>query len=453
MATGAMEHETDVCIVGAGYAGLTAARRLTGAGQNVVVLEARDRVGGRVWTRQYDGFRLDFGGTFLGPGQDAVHALVGELGVETFPTNAEGERVMTIDGGARRYRGLIPKLNPLAVASLGIGMARIDAMAKKVPLDQPWLDTRSRRWDRMSAGAWLASHTHVPVGRHLLGAVVRGVMTCDPSEVSLLHFLYLVRSANGLNPLLSIKGGYQQDQVVQGAQAMANRIADDLGPALCLKSPARAIIQDDSGVRVDADGVSVRARHVIVAIPPSLAAGLNYDPPLPTDKAQLLDRMPAGTVFKALAVFDDAFWRADGLSGETVGADSPIEMTLDASPPSGRPGIIMGFAFGPLARRLNTLDTDERRRTVLAEFARRFGPRTNSPVDYFDHEWANEEWSRGGMMAHLGPGVITQYGHMLRKPVGRIHWAGTETATVSHGTIDGAIRSGERAALEVVEKS
>ena len=156
---------------------------------------------------------------------------------------------------------------------------------------------------------------------------------------------------------------------------------------------------------------------------------------------------------KALAVFDDAFWRADGLAGETVGGDSPIEMTLDGSPPSGRPGVIMGFAFGPMARQLGRLDPTERRRTVLAEYARRFGPRANSPVDYFDHEWADEEWSRGGMMARWAPGVLSQFGHVLRTPVGRIHWAGTETATVSHGTIDGAIRSGERAALEVVETS
>jgi monoamine oxidase len=333
-------------------------------------------------------------------------------------------------------------------------MARLDAMAKKVPLDAPWADRRARRWDQVSAGAWLARHAHVRIGHHLLAATVRGVMCCDPSEVSLLHFLYLVRSADGLNNLLSTKGGYQQDQLVHGAQSMANRIAADLGPSLCLETPARAITQDDHGVRVDADrDVSVRAQHVVVAIPPSLAAQLHYDPVLPTDKAQLLDRLPTGSVLKTLGVYDHAFWRDDGMAGETVGADSPIEMTLDGSPPSGRPGIIMGFAFGPLARHLGTLDEEERRRTVLAEYARRFGPRASSPVDYFDHEWANEQWSRGGMMSHWAPGVISQFGPALRKPVGRIHWAGTETATVSHGTIDGAVRSGERAALEVVETS
>src|SRR4051812_19519574 len=164
IAAGTMEHETDVCIVGAGYAGLTAARRLTGAGKSVAVLEARDRVGGRVWTQQYDGFRIDFGGTFLGPEQDAVHKLVTDFGLETFPTHYQGEKVMTIDGEAKRYSGLIPKISPLAIGSLGLGMARLDAMARKVPLDAPWDDVRCQHWDRVSAGAWLAAHTRVKVG-------------------------------------------------------------------------------------------------------------------------------------------------------------------------------------------------------------------------------------------------------------------------------------------------
>src|SRR5438874_1647352 len=338
MARGAvdMEHEADVCIVGAGYAGLTAARRLTGAGRNVVVLEARDRVGGRVWTQEYDGFRLDFGGTFLGPNQDAVRKLVGEFGLETFPTHYQGEKVMAVDGEVKRYSGLIPKISPQAVGSLGVGMARLDTMAKKVPLDEPWADRRARRWDQQSAGAWLARHSHVRLGHHLLEATVRGVMCCDPSEVSLLHMLYLIHSANGLNNLLSTKGGYQQDQLVEGAQSMANRIATELGDSLCLQTPARTVTQDDHDIRVDADGgLSVRAQRVIVAIPPSLAAQLKYEPVLPTDKAQLLDRLPTGSVLKTLGVYDHAFWRDDGMAGETVGADSPIEITLDGSRPSG----------------------------------------------------------------------------------------------------------------------
>src|SRR4051812_12584834 len=189
-----MEHETDVCIVGAGYAGLTAARRLTGAGKDVTVLEARDRVGGRVWTQPYEGFRLDFGGTFLGPEQDAVHKLVREFGVETVPTHYQGEKGMTVNGEARRSSGLIPKLSPVAVGSLGVGMARLDAMAKKVPLDEPWADTRCRRWDQQSAGAGVAPPPPPPPGRPPPRAAPRGGLWCDPSEGSPLPPPYLVRA-------------------------------------------------------------------------------------------------------------------------------------------------------------------------------------------------------------------------------------------------------------------
>jgi len=442
--------EADVCVVGAGYAGLTAARRMQQAGKAVVVLEARARVGGRVWTNSHDGIPIDLGGTFLAPGHDAIRGLAAELGVGTHPTNTAGKHVLVHDGRVSRYRGLFPRISPVAIASLGLNMARLDAMAKKVSLDEPWTGRRARDWDARSAGAWLADRVHVPLSRSLLEASVRGLWTCDPSEVSLLHVLYLIRSAGGLNVLLSTKGGYQQDQVDGGMQTMANRMAAELGDAVCLDVPVRAIFQTDGNVRVEGDGTTVRARRVVVAVPPALAANITYDPPLPVDRAQVLERMPAGSMFKAAAVYDRPFWRDDGLCGESVSTKPPIETSYDCSPPSGDAGIIMGFAFGPYARDLSRLSAGERRTVVLDTYRERFGLQAGSPLHYVDHDWAEEEWTRGCSAAHLPPGILTQYGHVLRTPCGRIHWAGSETATVSHAAIDGAVRSGERAAQEVL---
>ena len=149
-------------------------------------------------------------------------------------------------------------------------------------------------------------------------------------------------------------------------------------------------------------------------------------------------------------MYDEPFWRTDGLTGQSVATTSPIEMTLDASPRSGVPGVLAAFGFGPFARTLGALDPEERRRFVLDALVTRFGPRAAQPAYYEEIDWAEERWTRGCFMAHMPPGVITQFGRALRAPVGRIHWAGTETATVSHGSIDGAIRSGERAAAEVL---
>jgi monoamine oxidase len=444
--------DADVCVVGAGYAGLAAARRVAQAGATVIVLEARDRVAGRVWTRHApDGTPIDAGGTWLGPGQDAAYKLAAEMGVTTYPTWAEGQNVFAGRRGVKRF-GNVPPINPIALASLTLGMARVDRMAKRVLLDEPWRGPRAAAWDARSAGQWIGAAGNVPArdARALLGAAVRGLFTCDPSEVSLLHVLYLIRSANGFNRLLTIEGGYQQDRVTGGAQTIADRVAAELGDAIRLRTPVRSISQDAGGVVVRGDGVEVRARRVIVTIPPCLSEAVSYEPQLPPERALLVHSMPAGSVLKISVMYDEPFWRAGGLNGQSVATASSIEMTLDASPHSGTPGVLAAFGFGPHACTLGALDAEERRRLVLATLVDRFGPRAGQPAHYEELDWAEERWSRGCYMAHLPPGVLTRFGRALRTPVGRIHWAGTETATVSHGTIDGAIRSGERAATEVL---
>jgi monoamine oxidase len=444
----------DVCVVGAGYAGLSAARRLAAAGREVIVLEARDRVGGRVWTQHLEGTALDVGGTFIGPGQDEIIKLAADLGVALHPTYHTGDSVISQNGALRRFSGLVPRINPIALAGVGLGMAWLNRMARTVPLDEPWTARRAAEWDAQTAATWL-SPARIPsrLARELLGAAVRGCFTADPGEVSLLHVLYLIRSAGSLETLLAVHGGYQQDQVTGGAQQMAERLAADLGDAVRLDSPVRGIRQTADRVSVVTDTETVDAARVVVAIPPALTGGVRFEPSLPTDRALLHHRMPAGSIMKAIAVYDEPFWRHDGLSGESMATGSPIELTLDCSPPAGPTGVLTSFVFGPHAQAMSERAPDEQRRIAIDALAHRFGPRARSPVQLLLHNWADEQWTRGCSMAHFPPGVLTTLGHALRAPVGRIHWAGTETATVFHGTIDGAVRSGQRAADEVLERS
>ena len=446
--------DAEVCVVGAGYAGLAAARTLVQAGKSVVVIEARDRVGGRVLTADGPGGApLDMGGTWVAPGHHALLGLANEMGVGTYKTYTAGATVLAVDGEVQRYRGAFPKLNPLVLGSLGLGMARLDRMAKSLPVDNPWTARKAVQWDTQSAAKWIADHVKTKRAREILASVVRGLFTCDPAEVSLLHVLYLIRSAGDLNTLLAIEGGYQDARFSGGAQRIANLMAQELGSSLCTESPARRIVQNGDEVVVIGDDVTVRAKHAVLAVPPVLGARIDFSPELPLDRKLAMQRMPSGFVLKMLAVYDEPFWRADGLSGQSIDFDTPFEISLDISPESGKPGMLGFFAFGPRAMALGLAGPEARRAELIHAVTTRFGAAARNPIAIEEHEWANEEWSRGGMMAHFPPGVLTQFGPLLRRPEGRIHWAGTETATISHGTIDGAVRSGQRAATEVLAAS
>jgi monoamine oxidase len=446
--------DTEYCIVGAGYAGLTAALRLTQAGRQVLVLEARHRVGGRVHTEYLpDGAHLDFGGTWFGPGQDRAYALAAEMGVGTYPTWDEGDNLLiTDDGQVHRYQGMIPDVGVFPLANVALAVEELNRLSKDVPLEAPWEAQRAREWDAQTLSAWLNSDFNLPsqTAREMVTTMMVGIFTSDPAEVSLLHTLFHLHSVGGVERQVNIKGGAQQDRIQGGAQTIANRIVERLGAAVRLGTPVCEVRQQGDLVEVVADGDTVQARRAVLALPAPLAAQLRFDPPLPVDRALLMQRMPVGSATKFAVVYDEPFWRPAGFTGMSLALNSPVGMTLDACTASGRPGIIFAFAFGPGARELGRLTDDERRRTVLDALTHRFGMKAAAPVAYFEHDWAAEEWTRGCYMTHYPPGVLTSFGHALRAPVGRIHWAGTETADIWNGGIDGAVRSGERVAVEIL---
>jgi len=447
--------EADVCVAGAGFAGLTAARRLNQAGKSVVVLEARDRVGGRIWTQCLDnGSAIDRGGAWLAPKHDAIFGLAGEVGASTYKTYVKGSHLLIGGGRTRRYTGLIPKISPLAVITIALAQAKVDRMAKKVPVDAPWEAKRAAEWDGRSVAWWVERcGIRTDVGRDLFEMAVRGLFCTDLHEVSLLHLLQLVHAHGSINTLFSIEGGTQENLVDEGAGSIAQRVADALGDSVHLSSPVRSITQQADRVTIVADGLSVVARDVVVATPPALALEIAFDPVLPDDRRELYKSAVAGSETKTMVVYDEPFWRADGFSGQSAGAGTAAEVTIDASPSSGKPGFIASFTFGAVAERLDALAPAERRAAVLGELIARFGPKAASPVEFVETSWWTEEWTRGCSMAHLPPGILTRYGKLLQEPFGRVRWAGTETATTSHGAIDGAVRSGQRVADEIIESS
>jgi monoamine oxidase len=253
-----------------------------------------------------------------------------------------------------------------------------------------------------------------------------------------------------VNSLIGVRNAAQQDRVVGGTQLIAERMADPLGDRVRLSHPVRSVTHDDDAVTVATDGLTVRAAHAIVAIPPTLASRIVYHPALPGERDQLTQKMPGGSVIKCNVVYNEPFWRAQGLSGQAAGDHPPIRFTFDNTPPAGSPGVLVCFLEGAEARTYARLDAKERRDAVVTALRAYFGTAAASPIDFVELDWSAEEWTRGCYGAHLPPGTWTQFGSALREPIGRIHWAGTETASVWAGYMDGALTSGERAAAEIL---
>lgn len=433
---------------------MTAALRLRQSGRSVVVLEARDRVGGRVWTGKLeDGTAVDFGGAWLGPGQDRFYALAREMKVSTYRTYSAGENLMLIDGKLSRYKGVPLSLNPLSILNVGLSLKRIDSMAQAVPVEKPWTAAKAREWDSTTLGSWLGSPANVQseLARRMLEVAMAATFTTDPEEISFLHVLFHFHATGGTAKQFSVGGGAQQDRVVGGGQAIVDRIAERLGDTVKLQSPARGITQINGRLEVTSDELSVVCRRVIVALPPTMAGQIEYCPGLPPERAKLHERDPSGAAFKVSIIYPQPFWRKDGLSGQALSLNSLVPLTIDSCTERGAPGILTAFSMGARASKLAALSPDDRKATVIEVLVELFGKKAASPIGYFEHDWVAEEWTRGGNLSHFQPGIITSSGQAVRTPVGRIHWAGTETATIWNGGIEGAIRSGERVAREVIK--
>jgi monoamine oxidase len=443
----------DVVIVGAGLAGLAAARAVAAAGKRPVVLEARGRVGGRTLNEPIGGGKVvEIGGQWVGPGQKRVLALIAELGLEIFPTFGEGRNLFERSGRIREYSGTIPRVSPLALAEVGAALRRVNRMAGAIDPERPWAAAKAESWDSQTFATWMRRNVRTPTARDLMRLAIWAVWAAEPEDVSLLSVLFYIRSAGSFEALIDTEGGAQESRVLGGSQTISLRMAEELEDSVVLDAPVRRIEHARGIVTVStAGGLAVEAWRAIVALPPVLAGRIEYDPPMPAVRDGLTQRMAMGSVVKCAAVYPEPFWRAAGLSGQATSADGPVSVTYDNSPPDGSPGVLLAFLEGAAARAAADLPQPERRGLVLACLERFFGPRAAEPERYLDKAWAADPYSAGCYGGFLPTGAWRANGTALRAPVGPIHWAGAETATVWSGYMDGAISSGERAAAEALE--
>ena len=447
-----MTAATDVVVVGAGLAGLAAASRLVDAGAEVVVLEARDRVGGRTLTLPAaDGTPLDHGGHWIGPTQDRIAALAERVGVTSYPTYERGVNIEFYDGRTYRYDGdILDGDDSVNVAAIGQAIGELEAMAATVPLEAPWAAEQALAWDSQTVETWLQDRVSSERVRAWLREIIRGTLAAEARDASLLHALFYIRSAGGMALLIGTGGGAQERRFHQGAQTVSIRLAEALGDRVVLGAPARVVRQEAGGVVVEAGGRALAGGRAILAVPPAVAGRIGYRPALPGWRNQLTQRAPMGSVIKLHALYDEPFWRHEGLSGFAISDSGPVSVVYDDTPEAGSLGVLVGFMEGEHARSWARRSPADRRAGVLARLADFFGEPAGRPRELLERSWAEEEYSGGCYGGYFPPGVWTSVGQALREPVGRLHWAGTETATDWNAFMEGAVQSGERAADEVL---
>lgn len=435
--------------MGGGLSGLRCAGLLRDQGVSVRVIEARDRLGGRVLTEQTDhGAIIDLGAQWIGVGQDRVARLAADNGVETFPTWTQGQGSMELGGKIKRYTGTIPPLPLLSLGRLEWTLRRAARELRDIDRLDPMAHAGAEALDRTSLETWVDRSLPKGPAREAFDLALRIVFGAEANELSALYVLHYARAAGGMMPLVETEGGLQERRFVQGSVGLIEALSRDLD--VVLNAPVRRVVQTDDGVTLHTDTGAHHGKRLVVTAPPPLAARIQWEPGLPAARDQLTQRMAMGATIKFIAFYETPFWRSAGLSGEAVSGIGPACYMVDDSGPNGEHAALLGFVVGSQARRLNQLPEDEQWRQVLQGFARVFGPQALRPHARLSKDWSNDPWTRGCPVAFMTPGTLADLGDHLSRPVGRIHWAGTETATEHRGFMEGALQSAERAASEVL---
>ena len=446
-------HEADVIVVGAGLSGMIAARKVLEAGLTPLILEADERVGGRILTQEaIPGVPVELGAQWIGDTHQRMFRLAAELGVETYPQYDKGETSYDLAGSGVLRENEFHARFAAELKELELVLRHLDLLAADVPVDAPWQAPRALEWDAVTAGAWYDAQGLSPVARTLLEICTVGILAVPTAEVSFLHLLFTIQTCGVTSELFAeSEGGAQTTRFIGGTSEIPRRLAALVGDRIVLDVPVQLIEHTADSATVHCrGGLVVRGRRVIVAISPTLAGRIMYDPPLPGIRDQLTQRLPNGSAMKAFFIYDEPFWRADGFNGQLISDVGPARMSNDTCIPGDDHGVILLFLEGDQARTFGRLPEAQRREALTAELVRHYGGAAAEPVFYVDGEWSERQWTRGCYNANHGPHVWTTYGPALSTPIGVIHWASTDTATHWSAYMEGAVDAGERAAQAVI---
>jgi monoamine oxidase len=452
------ETHVDVAIVGSGMSGLYAARTL-GKQRSFVILEGNERTGGRVLNLKTGSEPEDVteaGAQWISPKQRRANALVREFGLKTFKQYATGTATLILDGKVTRIETSLQALSRTVLKELGLltelagAVAELTAMAATVPFDAPWKAPKAEEWDNQTGASWVAANSSTPLAQYLLGFMMGGPVSALAQDISLLHYLFIASASGGPTELVVPGQGDLTYRIVGGTGRFVEGLERPMKDKIKLGTPVTMIEHGTKNVRLTTPSGQVVADHVILAMAPTMTQQILFDPVLPVDRNQSVQRIGMGSAIKAFPVYSKPFWRDKGLSGSVFSNSSVFGAAFDNSPPSGSPGVLFALIENVQARRLSALSPEARKKIVLDDLAVAFGDEARHPIRYVEQDWSSEPWIRGGAAAVFPPGVLSEYRYLFDKPIGRLHFASTETGRQWWGNMEAAMASGERAAREIL---
>ncbi|RAQ99795.1 amine oxidase [Stemphylium lycopersici] len=464
LATDTIHPHVDVAIIGAGFSGLTAAKELQAANKSFVVLEAYNRVGGRVFDDNFpDGTRTYRGAQFVGAAQTNMVAMAKEMGVELIPTFNSGNTVLVINGtrtvfspdasGAENL-----PVDPAILVEVANTEKILNEFANEINPAAPWNHSRANEWDSQTIASWLDSQSLSPIARLVFDTTVSTGFCEESGEVSFLSLLLSIGTSRNetetgsLDEINSAVDGAESMICKGGCQNIAINIAKILGPDnVKLNAPVRVVRKTDHGYKITTDAGTVTSKRVVVAMPPVMSSRIRWVPPMPAGRDQVSQRMPMGSIAKVIAKYKAPFWREDGLSGQALSNTGLVVSAYDISPEDGCSGVLLGFVPADRARAIDGKSHEYIQDLVKKDFVNLFGPKASAPTDWVIQQWDQEEYTRGGYNSNFPPGTLTKYGPYIATPFQGIHFAGVETSLFWRGYMDGAISAGKRAAIEVLD--
>jgi monoamine oxidase len=449
------ETRVDVAVVGAGLAGLYAAQQLKRGGRSVVILEANDRVGGRILNLSVgDRFSdvTEGGGEWINPAMPHVKKLLKRFNLKLYQNYDQGRSTLIVDGNVSRYTGAVPDIPHQAKKEFLRGFLRLERMAKSIPVDAPWTARRALEWDSQTAQTWIEDNMTVPLALSFAEQAIGGAGAWSTRDMSLLHYLFVAAANGGPLNLVTLNQGALANRVVGGSGQLVIGLAKPLDKVTELNTPVTTIEHGGSRVRLTTPNGRWVADHVIVAVSPTMTQQILFDPDLPVYRNQSVQRTGNGSAIKAYPIYRTPFWRDKGLNGIIQSNQYLPFISFDNSPPGNSVGVPLALIESANARRLGAMSRKERKAEIIDGFALAFGPKAREPIGYVEHDWSSEPWIRGGAASFFPPGLMTEYQYLFAKRIGRIHFASTETETSYWGTMEGALASGDRAAQEVLAR-